>query len=410
MSKSKVFIETYGCAVNQSDSEIMVGVLSKDFLIVDSPEDSDINIINTCIVKTPTENRMKFRINELTKTGKPLIVAGCMSDTEKSVIEKISPEASIVGVNSIENIGFVVESVLNGERVVMVDGEGAKLDLPKVRKNSVIDIVQVSSGCLGNCSFCQTRFARGELRSYPMKSIIREIEVGLNEGCKEFWLTSQDMGCYGLDIGANLPKLLKMASEIEGKFFLRVGMMNPTHVMNFVDDLVETFKSDKIFKFLHIPVQSGSDRVLKLMKRAYSVDDFMGIVTKFREEFPLLVLSTDVIVGFPGETEKDFEMTMRLIEELKPDVVNISAFGSRPGTDAAEMKQIDRNTIKDRTRKMSRLVNRVMKDQSLKWKNWEGEILIDEIKDGINIGRNGSYKQFSADGELGEFVKIKNSS
>jgi threonylcarbamoyladenosine tRNA methylthiotransferase CDKAL1 len=404
MPKCKIFIETYGCTANQSDSEIMKGILSKDFVIIDSVENSDLNIINTCIVKTPTENRMKFRIRELSNLGKPLIVAGCMSDTEREVIEGLNPSASMIGSNSVENIGFVVKKALQGEKVSFLEyGKKSKLELPKIRKNNVIDIVQVSTGCLGNCSFCQTKFARGTLKSYSPKLIVKSIEDGLKSGCKEFWFTSQDMGCYGLDIGINLPELLEMVAGIDGKFLIRVGMMNPTHVKNFLDELVEAYRSEKIFKFLHMPLQSGSDRILEMMKRGYDVKDFKNIVSKFKEEFPELVFSTDMIVGFPTETGKDFEKSMEIIKEVKPDNVNVSAFGKRPETEAYGMKQVDTGTIKERTREMSRLVRQISNEQNTKWKNWEGEIIIDDVVDGRTVGRNQSYKQIFIDGQLGEF-------
>ncbi|OGI14841.1 hypothetical protein A3K63_03975 [Candidatus Micrarchaeota archaeon RBG_16_49_10] len=408
MSKARVFIETYGCSTNHSDSEIMKGILSRDYSIVDSPSESDLNIINTCIVKTPTENRMKFRIRELSKSKRPLIVAGCMSDTEKKIVERINPNASLVGSNSVENIGAVVEKTLVGERVVLLEyGKKAKVELPKMRKNSVIDIIQVASGCMGSCSFCQTRLARGTLKSYPPKLIYRSMEKGLSEGCKEFWLTSQDMGCYGLDIGLSLPQLLDGISGIDGKFLVRVGMMNPTHVRDFIDQLISSYRLDRIFKFLHLPVQSGSDRILRLMERNYKVDDFKDIVGKFRREFPSFILSTDMIVGFPGETASDFKKSMGLVKKVRPDVVNISAFGSRPGTKAAGMEQLPMAVIRDRTSEMSALVKDVMISQNERWKGWEGEVLVDDVVRGRAVGRNRSYKQVFVYGRPGEFTTGK---
>jgi threonylcarbamoyladenosine tRNA methylthiotransferase CDKAL1 len=404
MSRARVFIETYGCSTNRSDSEIMQGILLKDFSIVDSQDDSDLNIINTCVVKTPTENRMRFRIGELTETGKPLVVAGCMSDTERDIIEGINPKASIVGSNSIESIDLAVKKTLDGKRMVALGyGKKSKLEMPKARGNKVVDILQISSGCLGKCAFCQTRFARGRLRSYPLKLVLRSIEDGLRDGVKEFWLTSQDTGCYGMDIGANLPALIKAATEIKGKYFIRVGMMNPIYAKGFLDELIKSYKSNHVFKFLHMPVQSGSDHVLELMGRGYSVRDFDTIATKFRDEFPDMILSTDIIVGFPGETDADFRRSMRLIRYTMPDVVNVSSFGRRPGTAAADMEQLSLETVRRRTKEMSSLVDEVMRKQHERWIGWEGEVLVDEIANGKVAGRNSSFKQVIVDGSLGEF-------
>jgi len=409
----KVYLETYGCSANQSDSEIMLGLLKeRGYQIVNSPTKSDVNILNTCIVKSPTGNRMKYRIKTLKKIGKPLIVAGCMSKAEKEVVEKLSPKSSLVGPNSIHVIPETVKRTLNGEKIVSIDDiKKPKLCLPKIRKNQVIDIVQTSTGCLGNCYYCQVKFAKGELFSYPPELIVKQIKVSLKERVKEIWLTSQDMGAYGKDIGKNLPELLEKVVKIKGKFFVRIGMMNPNHVKKNLEELVEVYQSEKIFKFLHIPIQSGSNRILRKMNRYYKVENFKEIVRAFQKEFPRITLSTDVIAGYPGETEDDFKQTIRLLERVKPDVVNISKYWPRPRTEASEMEQIDRKTINQRTKSLSKLVKKFQKEKNKQWLGWEGEVLIDEKGSQGMIGRNYAYKSVVTDGKLGEFkqLRIRNS-
>jgi len=390
----KVYMESYGCSANQADGEIMLGLLKKDdFDIVDSPKKSDVNIINTCIVKTPTENKMRYRIKQLSLFNKPLIVAGCMPKTEIDIIEKISPNASLIGPDSIEMISNVVNKTLSGRRVIYTkDLKKPKICLPRARKNPIIDICEISTGCLSACSFCEVKFAKGRLFSYPIDLITKEIKMSLKEGCKEIWITSQDCGCWGRDQNLSLPTLLDKISKIEGKFFVRIGMMNPTHVKDIVDELVNSYKSPKIFKFLHLPVQSGSDRILKRMNRNYTVNDFRKIVKKFRKEFPLLTLSTDIIVGFPRETEKDFQQTVDLIKKVKPDIVNISKFGVRPRTEAEKMKQLSVKVINQRSKKLSKIVKRIQLKKNENWIRWRGNVLIDEIRDKNIIGRNFAYK------------------
>jgi tRNA A37 methylthiotransferase MiaB len=169
-------------------------------------------------------------------------------------------------------------------------------------------------------------FARGHLRSYSIPEIVERIKRDLAMGVREFWLTSQDTACYGRDIGTNLAELLRALCTIEGDFKIRVGMMTPNMALNVLENLIQAFKSDKIFKFVHLPLQSGDDRILKNMLRFYSVADFKKIVGAFRESFPEITLATDVICGFPGESEEAFQKTMDLIEKVKPTLLMFQNF------------------------------------------------------------------------------------
>jgi len=185
-------------------------------------------------------------------------------------------------------------------------------------------------------------------------------------------------------------------------------MMNPTYVKDILDELIEYYCSEKIFKFLHLPVQSGSNKTLRRMNRNYRVNDFRSIVKKFRRTFPSITLSTDIIVGFPGEGKKDSQKTIQLIEETKPDIVNISKFGPRPGTKAAEMEELPREIINDRTKKLVELVEKIKFNNNQKWLGWKGEVLIDEAgRKGGFIGRNFAYKPILTEGKLGSFREVK---
>jgi len=220
-------------------------------------------------------------------------------------------------------------------------------------------------------------------------------------------LTSQDTGCYGFDIGENLLGLLEEAVKIDGKFFVRIGMMNPNHAMKIYKELIEVYKSEKIFKFLHMPLQSGSNKVLKLMNRRYTTRDFKKVVEGFRGEFPMLTFSTDVIVGHPGETEIDFKKTIRLLKDLKPDIVNISKYWPRPGTESSEMEQLDRRIIERRAKILIEVVGKIKEKRSEIWLGWEGEVLVDEITEKGTIARNEFYKPILVEGKLGEFKQTK---
>jgi MiaB-like tRNA modifying enzyme len=248
------------------------------------------------------------------------------------------------------------------------------------------------------------------LFSYPVEKIVEDVRNTIRQRCKEIWLTSLDCGCYGFDFGANLVELLNEVCKIEGKFFVRVGMANPLHVRKILDGLIEVYKNEKIFKFLHLPIQSGSDRILELMGRGYTAKNFVEIVEKFRKEFPKLTLATDIIVGFPSENEEDFRSSMEIIEKIRPDVVNVSKFGAMPKTEAAKMKQLDRKIVNERSKILSELVKKITFEKNKAWIGWKGEVLIDEkITDGF-VGRNFAYKPIvikTKENLFGKFVNVE---
>jgi len=357
---SKVYATVHGCPNNIADYEIALGLLKQaGFKILDDVAKSDLNIIFTCVVKNPSSQRMFHKIRELTKLNKPLIVAGCMPKTERKIIEGINPKASMLGPDSIQKVVDVVNAALQGKKVVFLqDLRKPKVCLPRIRKNHIVSIIPIAIGCSSNCSYCCVKFARGKLFSYPVEKIIEEVRAAVNDGCKEIWITSQDNGCYGKDIGSSLIELLKAICAVEGQFFVRVGMMNPIYVKPILNELIEVYKNEKIRKFLHLPVQSGSDRILQLMKRGYTVKDFVEIVEKFRAAIPDIYLFTDIIVGFPTETEEDFQATVNLIKQIKPNKVNISKFGARPRTEAAKMKQLDVKIINARSKLLHEVVKK----------------------------------------------------
>ncbi len=389
----KIFIESYGCSSSTADAEMMAGLLKQSgYEIVNDLKKNNLNIVVTCTVKKPTENRMIHKITELTKTNKPLIIAGCMTKVQRSLIEKFSPNASLLGPDSIQKIVDVAYATLEGKKVVeLKDSREPKLCLPRVVKNPVVRITEISTGCDSACAYCIVRLIKGKLFSYPIDLIVRDVREAVESGSKEVWITSQDNAAYRYE-NHTLSDVLKRICEIEGKFFVRVGMMNPQHVKVVLDDLIDAYRNEKVFKFLHVPVQSGSDKILKLMKRGYKVKDFVDVVKKFRKSSPQLTLSTDIIVGYPNETEKDFHQTVELVKKMKFDVVNISKFGAREGTESAKMKRLGENVINERSRIMHTLAKNLSLEKNKKWIGWRGEILVDEKVSGAFVGRNFAYK------------------
>ncbi|MEM0333189.1 MAG: tRNA (N(6)-L-threonylcarbamoyladenosine(37)-C(2))-methylthiotransferase [Candidatus Aenigmatarchaeota archaeon] len=393
----KVYIETYGCSANRSDSEIMMALLKKEgFEIVESPEFSDINIINTCIVKTPTANRMLSRISFLYNLAKPLIIAGCMSKAEREQLEKKFPKASLISPEAIDKIVDVAKMTLDGKKIIALEGFAEKPKLPFIPFNPIISIVQISIGCLSYCSFCETKIAKGNLKSYRPLSIIEKIELDLKNGFKEFWITSQDNACYGFDIGTNLGELLLAIKKIEGKFYVRVGMMNPFHLIrnqDLLNKIIEALKDDKFYKFVHLPLQSGSNKVLKDMNRLYTVEEYKKIIENFRKEIPDIRIETDIIVGYPTESEKDFEESVKIVKELKFDSINISKFSSRPNTPASKLKELDVEIVKKRSKIISEVALEVLYKNKLSFLNKELKVFVDEIgvKPNTYVGRTMNY-------------------
>ncbi len=414
----KFYIKTYGCTANKSDSEIIAGILlNNNYKLVKSIEDANIIIVNTCSVKHTTEEKIiSFlkKLNEKLKKewkDKKVIIAGCLVDTNlERIIKAIPNYFSIINVKAIDKIVEAVKKkgIYIGEQTVN------KLSLPAYSFSKVIGIVQIGEGCLGSCSYCSTRFARRQLRSFKIEEIVKKVKSYIKEGKKEIWLTSQDNGVYGFDINTNLANLLKEIDKIEGKFKVRVGMANPFGVKRMLDELIDAYKSEKIFKFIHLPLQSGSDKVLKEMNRYYTVDDFIKIIKNFRENFKDITIATDIIVGYPTESEEDFEKTIKVIKKVKPDIVNISAFSSRPKTKASKLKKLDTKIVKERLIKLSKICNQISYKKLEKFIGKVKEVLIDEKVNCQYIGRDENYRAIHLKEELkgpssllGKFVKVK---
>jgi threonylcarbamoyladenosine tRNA methylthiotransferase CDKAL1 len=320
----------------------------------------------------------------------------------------LSPSASLLGPHSIERSADVVGSAFAGNRLIALeDSTSDKVNIPRVRVNPVVSIVEIASGCMSECTFCQTKLAKGRLRSYRMGDIMRQIQSDVVKGgCREVWLTSTDNGCYGRDIGSDLVELLKACCSIEGNFKIRLGMMNPMYLPEMLNRLVEVFhENDKLFKFLHIPVESGSNRVLRKMKRGHTARTFLDAVQFFRKKIPKMTISTDVIVGFPTETEGDFQATLDLIEKAEPDIVNSSRYGARPGTESAKWKgeRVSSQVAKERSGRLHMLARKIAKKRNSLWQDWHGEIIVDEIICKVAQGRNYAYKPVVVTGSPAQF-------
>jgi threonylcarbamoyladenosine tRNA methylthiotransferase CDKAL1 len=413
----RVFVRSFGCSASLADGEVLAGCLAgAGYELADSVAAADVVVYNTCAVKGPTENRVIEVLRRVPK-GKRVVVAGCLPLISYERLCREVRFDGVVGPAVGNGIVEVLRRVLEGEKVVELEGAlNAKpeLGLPRLRGNPVVSVVPVSYGCLGSCAYCCVVFARGHLRSYTVKEIAERVRKDYAAGAREFWVTSQDTACYGRDIGTDLAGLLDAVCDVEGNFRVRVGMMTPNLVMDILDDLVDAFRSEKVFKFVHLPVQSGDDMVLRRMRRFYTAKEFREVVDGFRRAFPEVTLATDVICGFPWESREAFANTLGLIGEVKPDVVNVSKFFARPRTAAADMRDVfvERTEIKRRSTEASKLVKRIALDNNQRWIGWTGEILVDEKGkvSGSWVGRNFAYKPIavkSSKALLGEKLQVR---
>ncbi|MCD6370466.1 MAG: tRNA (N(6)-L-threonylcarbamoyladenosine(37)-C(2))-methylthiotransferase [Thermoplasmata archaeon] len=331
----KVYVEAYGCSQNIAETFMLARSIGEH---VENAEKADIILIGTCVVIEHTEHRMLRRIKKLQKYGKKIVVYGCLPSARRELLKD-------------DIIPITTWEFENAHKILGVD----KSPLDEVFIWDSIATIPIANGCLGSCTYCITKVARGRIKSRREDWIVNMAKNVLNRGAVEIRISAQDTAAYGVDIESDLPTLIKKLVSLKGRYLLRVGMMEPRETLKILNPLLEAYASSKVYKFLHLPVQSGDNEILKKMNRGYTVDDFEKIVFRFRERFPEMTLSTDIIVGFPGENDETFENTMKLMEKIKPDILNITRFSPRPKTLAYRWKRPSTNKVKEWSQKITEL-------------------------------------------------------
>lgn len=359
----KIWIRTWGCSHNNSDGEYMAGQLAAyGYKITENASDADLWLLNSCTVKNPAEDHFRNSIKKAQEENKKVVLAGCVPQAQPR--QDYLKGLSVIGVQQIDRVVEVVEETIKGHSVRLLGQKkengrrlgGARLDLPKIRKNPLIEIISINTGCLNACTYCKTKHARGNLASYPIDELVDRAKQSFQEGVCEIWLTSEDTGAYGRDIGTDLPTLLwKLVDVIPEGAMLRLGMTNPPYILEHLQEMAKILNHPRVYAFLHIPVQSASDSVLMAMKREYCVADFKSVVDFLKEKVPGITIATDIICGFPGETDQDFQETVKLVEEYKFPSLFINQFYPRPGTPAAKMEQVPAHMKKQRTKDLSQV-------------------------------------------------------
>lgn len=408
----KVYIESFGCTFNKADGQIIAGnLIENDVKIVESIEEADVVIINTCYVKLPTENKITYRIQKLQNEfpDKKIIIGGCMVEIDPDKLDKIGPDCSWIGPHQLNKAFDVVNSTYCGETVRECGfSKESKVGVPKVCDDSLVHIIQICEGCLGACTFCCTRFARGPLNSYPIEDIVQEAKQAIENGACEIQLTAQDTAAFGRDTGEKLSDLIKEVANLDGDFRVRVGMMHPKNILNDVDEIIDAMKHPKVYDFIHLPVQTGSDKVLKEMRRGHTIDQYLDVVSKFKSEIPDLTLAVDIIVGYPTETDDDFNLTVKLLEDITPSLIHLSKYQHRKGAISSSLREISPAIMKRRSKFLSQIKSEITENENRQLLNSTQNILvIEKGSKGGFIGKTDSYIPVIVDNvELGTFVKV----
>lgn len=393
----RVYAEIYGCTLNAAENNALInGLMRHGFAPASNPKDADLIILGTCTVIENTEHHMLKRLRALNEFGKKIVVTGCMASAQPEIIHAHAPQAILIEPGNYENI--LIDLNISARKIELI---------PMVE--DVIASVPIANGCTGRCTYCITRIARGVLRSTPVPEIKRNVEQCVRQGAREIRITAQDTAAYGLDINTNLAHCISELCKIRGRFMLRIGMMNPVNAIKHLDEIIQAYANPKVFKFVHIPVQSGSDKILREMKRGYSVEEFRSVVNAFRKRFKKLTISTDIIVGYPAENAEDFEETLKLMEEIKPDIINVTRFSPREGTEAYKLKALPQRIVKERSRLLVKLrFGLSRRNLEHRIGKCENVLITEKGKKNTMIGRTVDYKPvIVSQVPIGTWAKVK---
>lgn len=363
----KVYIESYGCTYNHADTQKLIAILEGQGCTRVGAEEAEAVVINTCIVIGATERHMIRRMRVF--ADKELYLTGCMPLARMEAIESVcSP------------------------RIILPESIRERYGSAGTPADGAVGIVQIATGCVGSCSYCITRRARGAIASESVDAVLDAVRSLAAGGAKEIQLTGQDVSAWGIDRGERLPDLLREIVTVPGRFRLRLGMMNPATVLPILDDLARAYDSEKIFRFLHLPVQSGSDAVLGRMQRGYRAADVLAVVRAFRERYPEMIISSDFIAGFPGESDAEFAESIALLREAAFAKVNITRYSRRPGTPAAREKDLTDYVRKQRSRRLLAEADRIYDGYHSRRIGTETPIVVTERKAaGSVVARSPEY-------------------
>lgn len=390
-AKPLLAVISQGCAANFGDGEKIARIFADDYRVVfgipketlsgNEAETPDALVLNVCTVKGNAGALKLLREALSTAPEAKLFITGCAPKDFREEVAKIT-----------DKVVFTSLKELRLEKQTLNQVQGDLL----TRESSLVGIVNIEEGCLDACAYCSTRLVKGRLHSYPVADIVQQVKSLVSDGCIEIQLTGQDCGCYGFDTGTNLVELVQqILAKVPGNYKMRLGMGNPRHMLQYIAPLLECFKDDHVYKFIHLPVQSGSDSVLKAMNRKHNAQDYIDLAETFNKNFPLFTLSTDMIVGFPGESEQDFQDTLSVLQKTRPTVCNITRFVARPNTPAYHMPGAVPDEVKhERSAALAEAFQRIATENNARWIGQTETVVIEKLgyRKGTYIARNAAYR------------------
>lgn len=418
----RYYILTFGCQMNKSDSERMATILEKQgYKTAQKENEADLILVNMCSVRQSAVDRIygigqkliKFKNqNPKLKT----VLTGCILKEDREKLAKYFD--LILNIKDLTNWPQII-SGNNLAKEKPLSDYYQRCDYLKIGakyQNNFSAFIPISNGCNFRCTYCVVPYVRGTLVCRPYQEILAEVNEVIKSGFKEIWLLGQIVNNYHWQ-SINFAQLLKMINDLEGDFWLRFTSPHPLY---FSDQLIETMaKCQKVTPYLNLPLQSGDDEILKKMKRFYSVERYENLIKKIRQAFKKyrqglekeIALSTDIIVGFPGETEKQFQNTVKVLKKIKFDMAYVAQYSPRPGTTAAKMKnQISTKEKKRRWKIITEILRKTALKKNQKYLGKEVEVLIDESKNGFLFGKTRHYKTVKLLGPenlKGEWVKAE---
>jgi MiaB-like tRNA modifying enzyme len=388
----RVYVESFGCSQNQGEGAgIARDLSSHGHGLARSPADADVGILVTCGVIGPTEARMVRRWQALSALIPRVVVTGCLVPLRADLMTGPGRErTTFVPIGEQDHLPALLDS-WSGDFVMglPVVPRASEPPLPALSEEVII-----AQGCTSGCSYCFSRLARGRLSSVAIPAVVRRVREATSRGVREIRLTGLDTAAWGEDLPGpeRLPELLRTVSELPGGFRVRVGMMSPQSLEPYLARYLDALAEGPAYRFLHLPLQSGSDQVLDQMRRGYRADLFRRQVETARRRLPDLHLATDVIVGFPGETEDDFRATEAILEEVGPETVNVTRFSARPGTPAARLPGLPPRVAKRRSRALAALRHRISR---ARLEGWIGTRAVGRVLEhgpgGSAVARLGNY-------------------
>ena len=424
-----IVVLSQGCAANFGDGEKIARILSqKSEVTFEFPEAKpEAFYLNVCTVKGNAGAMKLLRKAASTFPGVPIYITGCAPKDFREEALRAVPHVQFTSLKELEASAILPTQSAQSpsSQTSARTPDSNKVSRNVLRESPFVGIVNIEEGCLDACAFCSTHLVKGRLHSFAPQTIVDQVQALVDDGCLEIQLTGQDCACYGFDIGTNLAELTqRILTHVNGNYRIRLGMGNPRHVLGYQEALLDCFTDNRIYKFIHIPVQSGSENVLKAMNRRHTARDYATLAHAFTERFRKFTLSTDLIVGYPGETDADFNDTLKLLKETRPTVCNITRFVARPGTVAARLETSKPTHLEsasclavpddikhERSAILAEAFQKIALENNCEWIGDECTVVTEKqgYRAGTTIARNEAYRPVALQGTFpaGQTLRVR---